>query len=75
MKEIYHIAVHFEVYITLFILFELYRDDEHRTALQLAAAKGHTQALRILLDNHASVNDVDKLKVIYLTCFVRVGAE
>ena len=39
------------------------RDDEHCTALMLAAAAGHTAVMKILLDNHASVNDVDKMKV------------
>lgn len=28
----------------------------------LAAANGHTQVMRTLLDNHAKVNDVDKMK-------------
>lgn len=40
------------------------RDDEHCTALMLAAAAGHTVVMKILLDNQASVNDVDKMKVI-----------
>ena len=39
------------------------RDDENRTALMLAAADGHTLVMKILLDNHAPVNEVDKLKV------------
>ena len=39
------------------------RDDEHRTALMLAAEEGHTLVMKILLDNHAPVNELDKLKV------------
>ena len=39
------------------------RDDEHCTALMLAALEGHTIVMRYLLDNHASVNDVDKMRV------------
>ena len=39
------------------------RDDEHCTAMMLAAAKGHSLVMRILLDNQASVNDNDKMKV------------
>jgi len=39
------------------------RDDEHCTALMLAAAAGHALVMKILLDNHASVNEVDKMKV------------
>ena len=38
------------------------RDDEHCTALMLAAGEGHTLVMKILLDNHAGVNDVDKMK-------------
>ena len=40
----------------------LCRDDEHRTGLMLAAAEGHIPVMKILLDNHASVNDGDKMK-------------
>lgn len=32
----------------------------------LAAARGHTLVMKILLDNHASVNDTDKMKVVEL---------
>jgi len=39
------------------------RDDEHCTALMLAAETGQALVMKILLDNHASVNDVDKMKV------------
>ena len=42
------------------------RDDEHCTALMLAAAAGHAIVMKILLDNHASVNEVDKMKVSLL---------
>ena len=42
------------------------RDDEHCTALMLAAAAGHALVMKILLDNHASVNEVDKMKVDFL---------
>jgi len=41
------------------------RDDEHCTALMLAAAAGHAVVMKILLDNHASVNEVDKMKVLH----------
>ncbi len=41
----------------------VYRDDEHCTALMLSAARGHVAVMKILLDNHASVNDTDKMKV------------
>ena len=48
----------FVVYVSSF------SDDEHCTALMLAAAAGHTAVMRVLLDNQASVNDLDKMKVI-----------
>lgn len=35
----------------------------------LSAAAGHTIVMKILLDNHASVNDVDKMKVCRYACF------
>ena len=41
----------------------LCRDDEHRTGLMLAAEEGHIPVMKILLDNHAVVNDRDKMKV------------
>ena len=41
----------------------IYRDDEHRTGLMLAAAEGHIPVMKILLDNLAAVNDGDKMKV------------
>ena len=51
------------------------RDDEHRTALMLAAEEGHTLVMKILLDNHAPVNELDKLKVsartIIYTCVAK----
>jgi Ankyrin repeat len=53
----------------LYDVFRLIRDDEHCTALMLAAAAGHTAVMKILLDNHASVNDVDKMKVCVCSCF------
>ena len=31
----------------------------------LAAAAGHALVMKILLDNHASVNEVDKMKVFH----------
>ena len=46
------------------------RDDEHCTALMLAAAAGHALVMKILLDNHASVNEVDKMKVRMYGCCV-----
>jgi len=49
----------------------LYRDDEQRTGLMLAAAEGHIPVMKILLDNHAVVNDRDKMKVrtTVVVCF------
>ena len=47
----------------------LCRDDEHRTGLMLAAAEGHIPVMKILLDNHASVNDGDKMKARILFFF------
>ena len=46
------------------------RDDEHCTALMLAAAAGHALVMKILLDNHASVNEVDKMKVCRIPYFL-----
>ena len=46
----------------------LYRDDEQRTGLMLAAAEGHIPVMKILLDNHAVVNDRDKMKVTSAGC-------
>ena len=46
-----------------------HRDDEHCTGLMLAASQGHSNLMRILLDNHASVNDLDKMKVLNLNTF------
>ena len=40
-----------------------HRDDERRTALMLAAGQGHTSVMKILMENHASINDSDKNKV------------
>ena len=39
------------------------RDDEHRTGLMSAATEGHIPVIKLLLDNHAAVNDGDKMKV------------
>lgn len=41
----------------------LIRDDEHCSALMLAANTGQSSVMKVLLDNHASVNEVDKMKV------------
>jgi len=35
----------------------------------LAAAEGHIPVMKILLDNHAVVNDGDKMKVRTASCF------
>jgi len=47
----------------------LCRDDEQRTGLMLAAVEGHIPVMKILLDNHAAVNDRDKMKVRVAGCF------
>ena len=36
----------------------------------VAAAEGHALTMRILLENHAVVNDTDKLKVSHLLSFI-----
>ena len=51
------------LYLSQHFLLFCSRDDEHRTALMLAAEEGHTLVMKILLDNHAPVNELDKLKV------------
>ena len=52
--------------------YSYFRDDEHRTALMLAAEEGHTLVMKILLDNHAPVNELDKLKVRSIVCVVSI---
>ena len=52
----------------------LCRDDEHRTGLMLAAAEGHIPVMKILLDNHASVNDGDKMKARILFFYYLLSA-
>ena len=56
---------------TLITIF--YRDDEHCTALILAANSGHVSVMKILLDNHASVNDCDKMKVRFYMQHTQLG--
>jgi len=50
------------VFTVIGMLYDWWRDDEHRTGLMLAAAEGHIPVMKILLDNHAAVNDGDKMK-------------